>query len=947
MSSAPAFSRLQLAAALLEYDNDPTNPNAPVTKAQDSAIFAHFRRNPAAPPQLSSRKSDYLGVSLPTETGSLGGRESLLDTTRRSRASRGSLHTLRNPFGPDDLFSDEEGSDGGEEELEVDLASWGLDSLIPKEKGKSAKGKAKAAVPPPHAVSSVLSHFPLTNDGHPTLPKRAINTSRSVSLGGIAEYPGINNSPLGASKRRKSFGSPLDFAGMEVSQFPVQRPRRLSYSAAQRPSSSALQSIPFPSSSARSPSPHFPDELHGRRVSVGSRFEPKQSIIEARKLSRASTEMMLQDEQEGLPYDTPEQADDNPFAVRPPSPSRLSRFDPKATSHARTYSSGSKLPPEQEAVPSSQDSPRRERKFSTTLDLLRPKILVMPSPLQPVSPDAPPPKTQVRDGFLLSTDGPPLPPGARSSRHVSTIAADLANKPPIASNSFTPNPLINLSLSQMTFRNTLHVGGQRGPYSEITAGLPRATEDGEQIEFIAPERDDNPLPPNASAGIGTDHARPAGKLFGKSLIDDLEMRKAQLRSKQRVFTGDQRPSMMSRQLTRSSTLIDPATLVPRPTILRQSSLGAPDSHQPLSRRNSSNAKPLLNFDDEGEKFKPTISGPRMISSRSVFGVDTLWDREMAKLHEIQAEEEKEKEEQKKRMEQEEQKKKRRKKRKLKKKGLEGDASVDAEAVHQDGVEARVSIEPPTLPNIARATRRPPKATEEDDDDDDDNESDDQAGLPTHAPADDAGQWFSDSDGEGPRRTTGVGPRYLSQRRRAPKIEDNDSDEDLPLSMAVNKAAARLQHPDDSDEEKPLSSLMQKKTGNIPPINAAVDDGDDDDKPLGLRASTVANHLPQGGDDDDTPLAFHPEQQRRTQYQMFAQQQQQQQQLMMQAQFQNSMFFGPPSMYGSGFFAPPVMPAMPMMMQPPIPMPSPPPAQDTAKFGRVDKWRHDVAVEGDH
>jgi len=68
--------------------------------------------------------------------------------------------------------------------------------------------------------------------------------------------------------------------------------------------------------------------------------------------------------------------------------------------------------------------------------------------------------------------------------------------------------------------------------------------------------------------------------------------------------------------------------------------------------------------------------------------------------------------------------------------------------------------------------------------------------------------------------------------------------------------------------------------------------------------------------------------------------QQQQQLMLQAQMQNSMFFSPPSMMAPQFFGPPMMP---MMVQHPLQGPSLP---DEAKYGRVDKWRHDVAVEGD-
>jgi len=263
--------------------------------------------------------------------------------------------------------------------------------------------------------------------------------------------------------------------------------------------------------------------------------------------------------------------------------------------------------------------------------------------------------------------------------------------------------------------------------------------------------------------------------------------------------------------------------------------------------------------------------------------------------------------------------------------------------------SRVSIEPPVLPLVQRATRPPPKAVEEGSDED---QSDNDNLAPVaNATAGDAETWFSDSEEEMPRRTTGVGPRFPNKSHQA---EDVDSEEeDMPLSVAVNlvmrrQRATRLRAEDDSDEEKPLSTLLQKAkqaTPTIPPVDINFDnlasgkDDDDDDKPLGLRASTLLNRN-GNDDDDDRPLAFHPQQQRRTQYQMMAQQQQQ---MMMQAQLHNSMFFSPPSMLGSGFFGPPVMP--PMMMQQPISLPSPPPADESVKFGRVDKWRHDVAVEG--
>jgi len=174
---------------------------------------------------------------------------------------------------------------------------------------------------------------------------------------------------------------------------------------------------------------------------------------------------------------------------------------------------------------------------------------------------------------------------------------------------------------------------------------------------------------------------------------------------------------------------------------------------------------------------------------------------------------------------------------------------------------------------------------------------------------------------------------------------------MPLAATVGRALQRaMSANDDSDEDLPLSAMLDKAKTSIPPINFDSlsvnprNDDDDDDQPLGLRASVIppTSYARNADDDDDKPLAFHPDQQRRTQYQAMAQQQQ----MMMQAQMQQSIFFGAPSMMGSGFFGPSMAPmASPMVMGLQQPMPSPPPAPDAGKFGLVDRWRRDVAVEG--
>lgn len=936
----------------LEYDNDNDNPDTPHRSAHESAIFAHLRRTVGTRAPVVSHRNNH------DATSTLAG-NSTLDKVR-SRASRGSIDALRNPFGADDSLLEYE-NEGEEDELEVDLASWGLDAFMPKDKlSRTGKGKAKSTdLTTPHHISSVPSHQPMANTVA-TAPRRVLGASRSMSVGGNMEYFGIEgvvrnrHSSLQMDTRRRSVGSQLDFSGMDSTQIPLQRRRATSHTLIRTPA--IPHAIPFPTST-NTPL-HANEDVNGsrplslphERVLSTATVDSKAIVQEADRRSRtnSNTTMLL--------------ADDNPFALRPPS--RGSRFDPKAVAHARTISNasmGSRMLLENDGVSTVDPAQlERDRRYSTTLDLLRPKVLVMPSPLQSAPVPPRPLNDTIRDGFLLSTDGPPLPPGARSARRSSiTLSAADAN-PPVPSNSFIPNPLASLSLSQMTFRDTLLTGGQRdSAYTDRL--LPRATEDGEQVNIdmtVPEEEEEEHIPPSPGLYDPSKPHRPAGKLYGKSLIDDLEGRKAQMRNKQRyvscslnaheilkvtsVFTGDERPSMMARGPQRSSTLIDPAALQKRPTLppLPRTSSYEPQTPQALARRNSANAKPLLNFDDD----KMPRSNLSPANARSVFGVDTLWEREMVKLREIEAREKVEAEERRKREAEEKKKGKRRKKQKQK-----ANATPEANSPPLSETEkSRVSVEPPILPNIQRAVRRPPQVP------DDESESDESEDAGPSRIAAVGTSWYagsSDEDG-GPRRTTGTGPRYPDkQRRRSSEPVDVNSEDDLPLSVALNRAAQRatLSHPADSDdEEKPLSVLLQKKQLNLSEVsfdNAlnshSGQNDDDDDQPLGLRISRFGGQGDPGADDDERPLAFHPEQQRKTQYQMIAQQQQQQ--MMLQAQMQSNMFFSGPSMMGPQFFAPPMMP---MMVQHPMQAPPLPTVHDDVKFGRVDKWRHDVAVEGD-
>lgn len=412
-----------------------------------------------------------------------------------------------------------------------------------------------------------------------------------------------------------------------------------------------------------------------------------------------------------------------------------------------------------------------------------------------------------------------------------------------------------------------------------------------------------------------------------------------------VFTGDERPSMMARQ-QRASTLIDPASLQTRPVSKRLSSYG---SSQALGRQNSLSMKPLLNFEDEDGKARqpPPVAG-RLPNSRTVFGVDTLWEREMAKLKEIEAQEARAKEERLK-LEEETGRKHIEKKRRHKKKGKH---QKDDEGVKQVSTNVRVSVEPPTLPDIRSATRNvPPKAVANDSDVTSESEEDGEQPQPSAiTPA-----WHessSDDEDAGPRRTTGVGPRYPKHSHKISVSRDSDSEEDLPLAATIHKAAARAAlgvtqaGQDSDDEDRPLSHIIMQTQGKLPPPKSTFHaenqpaDDDDDDQPLGLRASQFVQSRPNADDEDDLPLAFHPEQQRRTQYQMLAQHQHQQQ-MMIQAQMQSNMLMSA-SMMSPGYFAPLVHPMG--MMQVPVPIPSPPLMHDEMKFGRVDRWRRDIVVD---
>jgi hypothetical protein len=465
-------------------------------------------------------------VKVPGDRGSVIGRESVSEN-HGSRRSRASIDMLRNPFSSNegDVEEEEENMD------DLDLESWGLNDLLgDKGKENGSKRKPNNRLPKPHEIQE--SKGPLS----PGLGPRAVSMGNfdNIGFGGaivddllIKPEPRAGTEFLEERKRRASFGSPLDLVGMRAPDISLEKARRKSayglLESQPEPGPSSLHSIPFPSSI-----PQVDDESGAVSPHRDRTYSSASQTSRLRAVSDEPGRRPRFDSQGNRiktiapPQDTTND-ENNPFAIRPPSPSRRSRFDPKAVAHARTLSDASMASRIILDDPPSAHPPA-PRKYPARMDLLRPKVLIMPSPLQSSEQNARPPSPTVRDGFHLSRDGPPLPAGARAVRK--SMAFEELPPP----NPFTPNSRATLSLSQLTFRSGLH--SQDIGYSE-NPGVPRATIDGEQAELPSPELEEIPIiavPPEEKAD-----RRGPGKLYGKSLIDDLEARKAQMRGKRRYF----------------------------------------------------------------------------------------------------------------------------------------------------------------------------------------------------------------------------------------------------------------------------------------------------------------------------------------------------------------------------------------------------------------------------
>nr|ODN91871.1 hypothetical protein L203_01125 [Cryptococcus depauperatus CBS 7841] len=791
------LSRIQLAAALVdlahlavtEYDNDDDdfdNPQKPRKNWQDSAIFIPFQQA-----EKEERRQRILSQPPPVLPN-------LVEATHPS------IERSQTP--------DVEQQALEEEELDIaDAKKWELSSRFNTEEADIPVRRRVASQPLPlnvinpshHRARSVyldsIEDTRSEDDGQNSRTR----PSRRVSL---SQY-GMIEASMRSERIEQLAHRPHTAMGLQDGMRPEHRDRRISNP----------RMIPLPGS---------PSSMNGTR-----------------SLSSLSRNMALPST-----TDTEEMLEDlgpNPFALPAPPPQMGSRFDPKILEEQRRSSfetaprlsssrSGSRMslmldvqtsrhstdmskikdqipsPPIQPSLrvgeeyseiptPKRFGRPLMPQRYSTSaLTLmnrrsLRPNTLIMPSPLTGIERSAI--EIPVPEGFIRGDK--PLPPNAR------TQGKRLG---------------IPLSLSQRTFRGSLVVDGRRDD-KEWLGGVEIDGEVGMSIN----ELDE-----------GVIERRP-GKLYGRSLIDELEARKSIIKGKQRVFTGDSRPAMMSR----SSVSFDPSLSLPLPA--SPVSPDQTDAPRP-STFHPAYSQPLLEVDSSGGPVRHSAFdlGNRSAKSRSIFGVDHVWEREMTKLKLIQ-------EEEKTRLRQNELQKRDKRKSRFR-------ASVFGLADKKyKNDEISLKVEVPELeksPEMEQTPRASPT----------------QPGLINLEFDSD----FVDDRLQGFQQTEIESDLSLQPRDNTSSSvldDDFDSDEDAPLSrMACSKTLAstfsdkppQLSMPStsstndnesDSDEDVPLSKMTRSHSAH----NNTSQVGSTSSDHLGLRLSPPIDGEDYGGDEDDLPL----------------------------------------------------------------------------------------------
>ncbi|ODN72987.1 hypothetical protein L202_08385 [Cryptococcus amylolentus CBS 6039] len=819
-----AASRMALARALIEYDNDSDDDDTQHATRKDwrqSAIFIPYHKA-----QQEARRQKILSQPAPVLP-------SPLEATFTGDKTPTAAAPLPLPAP----------QQAGDEQDIADVRDWGLPSHLVS---------AKSDLPPRQRVVSQLVPHPVpphiraqsqyASEHFHDDPQRTTHGDRRVSLDQYSTGQDLE-------RRERSgtlVGRPYSAMGLQDSMRPEVRDRRISDPVM----------IPLPSS----PSP-------------ATALLPPPSLSLGFDTGLGEEEEVIED---GRP---------NPFAVAAPRPEMGSRFDPKVLQEQRRSSIDStrsivaprplslaltldgNQPPSSDHLRQSSDlSSRRSTDLphlsrpsldsyhsSPILDFphgeeydeiptpeafgrplmpsryapsavtrmnrtsLRPTILVMPSPLADAPSVGYEPKT--RDGFVLGEK--PLPADAKTQGR---------------------RPGIPLSLSQRTFRSSLMIDGRR----EDPEWIGGAEEDGE----IGVERRDT-----SEAFV----EKKAGKLYGRSLMDELEARKNNMKGRSRTFMGDSRPAMMSR----SSMHIDSGSL--SPTSPSSSTSKRPGSFRPGGRQ------PLLRMNSNENIY--ALEAPDMNSrenkSQSVFGVDYIWEREMVKLRQLQEQEarlQKANQEEKRRKEEAEGKKKKKRKSRAKSK-----LSEEWSRENWEKVDDPARQEPPVEPLQETASFResikerddksyiaegsvagsptPEEPVVEEDSDSDDSE----ANVPLSKLANKSASLRSPSV-----QNASGSASIIQSSASASVVEDDDSDEDVPLSRLVHHSPSVSS----SSQLRPLTTTepLRLPFGSPTPSKSYSEEygAEEDDLPLAIRQAQSKGLKPPTRAEvveDDLPLGY--------------------------------------------------------------------------------------------
>lgn len=428
------------------------------------------------------------------------------------------------------------------------------------------------------------------------------------------------------------------------------------------------------------------------------------------------------------------------------------------------------------------------------------------------------------------------------------------------------------------------------------------------------------------------------------------------------------------------TLIDPNELSrPQSTFLSPAQV----QDDVRKKRASGMPGPLLNFDNSAAGLTAGPSRAHLPNSRSVFGVDTVWERELAKLR----------------------------------------AAEEAERAEQgklDALDARIADQKNARPSAAQSTPDLLDAG---------TRSSSFLAASSSSPGDlklgsplgpqqmsvpkdrrqsvatlGAQGWFNggsdEEDDMHDKAMLSSEHRLLYNRKVSaptalPHIpsgglgnlndSDEDEDEDVPLAQqsrrsqgpaALQRRTVAASEDSDSEEDKPIGALKRQTSLNLPvinfnkPTNKDGESSDDDEVPLAVRHPTASrfssmlsttnsggNIRDDNSDEDDKPLgatyrastaSFNLQAMQQQQQQQLLQQQMIQQQMLLQtqAQMRASMAFGhamaSPMLPPGPAFGVPFPPAAPMSMHSlNAPAVVAAQAQAAAQHSRVDQWRKDI------